>query len=234
MKVFIFSFLLVSQVLADSSYEVESKAYYTSYAQLLRDMTVLSAEARLKGLACEDGAYSSQIGFKAVQALRAAATAADDLSVYNQIKQSFISNKPVMDVVSKMFSYRFTLFQYERPTMNYLEQQKAALVGTKFYSSGEGAYGSTFQVEIINETKALVSKAEFLEVDPWVQWKSYEVAIQISVVNYNLLIKIENETYKTRVNPYVEDGFMLVPSATPENVDNPSNSLYESPAECEA
>ena len=216
-------------------YLKKSAEFNASYARKLKDLVILASEAR-KDVMCEPGTYSSEIVKNAVTSLDSALYADyEGKTVYNEIKAAFESNPAVMEAVGNKFSYRQVIARSESSNYDWNKIIKKAFVGSQFYSSGEGVYGSTRQVTILSETKVLVEDAELLNNEPWIKWNKKEVALTITEVNYELFYNFNGETYKMRWSGY-DNSSTLVPASVPEeNVPQTFQGVYfENASECEA
>ncbi|MBY0383606.1 hypothetical protein K2X05_00475 [bacterium] len=243
MNIFLALLLMVSQVFAQNEltpnqqeYVKKSAEFNASYARKLKDLVILASEARKNDLMCEPGTYSSEIVKNAVASLDAALYADyEGKTVYKEIKMAFESNPAVMEVVGNKFTYRQVVARSESSNYDWNKIIKMAIVGSQFFSSGEGAYGSTRRVTILSETKVLVEEAEILNEEPWIKWNKKEMALTITEVNNELNFNFNGESYKMRWTGY-DNSSSLVPASVPdENVPQTFEGVYfETESECDA
>lgn len=244
MNILLTMLLMVSNVFAQNNnaynyeeYVKKSAAYNASYARIMKDLVIFTAEARKNDLTCEPGTYTGDITKNAVSALTSALYADyEGKTVYNEIKAVFESNPAVMDTIGKRFSYRITLAQFDdQQQSDWNKITKKAMVGSQFYTTGDGAEGTTRKITILSETKVLIEDAQYLNVEPWIKWNKKEVALKITAVNYDLLYNFNGETYKMRWSSY-DNTTILVPTSVPdEKVNEVFEGVYfeNESAECE-
>jgi hypothetical protein len=194
------------------------------------ELAALLVEAVDGDMICDIEAYPSEIN----RLVSVAWYGASDAQ-----KSAFLAKVPAGSVIRKDLAFRSAIHEFSEHDMEQsVEQFAASLVGTIFHKFGMGAFGSPYNVTLLEGGVAVENTAELLDEEPWHRWNESRTSWSVRKVkerfSESFWLKIGDLEYRLRVGNIGGEYWWVPVDANEEEGTDYQRTLTTDPGYCDA